>query len=47
MMKKEIEILPQYAETIKHQAAKQGVSADEVVENALRKHLERSRTDAE
>ncbi len=46
-MKAEIEIPPQYAENIDQLAKKQGVSADEFIEAAIRKFLERSRTDAE
>ncbi|MBR1385095.1 MAG: ribbon-helix-helix protein, CopG family [Ruminococcus sp.] len=46
-MKKEIEIPSQYLETIMAEAEKRGVSADEIVETAIRKFLERSKTDAE
>ena len=46
-MKTEIAIPPQYEEIIKSETAKHGVSADEVVETAIRKFLERSRTNAE
>ena len=46
-MKADIEIPPQYSEIIKAEAAKRGVSADEIVETAIRKFLERSKTDAE
>ena len=46
-MKIEIEIPPQYADDIKTEAERRGISADEIVETAIRKFLERSRTDAE
>ena len=46
-MKKEITIPPQYAEIIKAEAAKRGISADEIVEATIRKFFERSRIDAE
>ena len=46
-MKVEIEIPPQYAQIIKAAAEKQGVSADEIVETALKNFLERSRSHAE
>ena len=46
-MKTEIEIPPQYVDIIIKEAASKGVSADEVVETAIRKFLERSRADAE
>lgn len=41
-MKIEVEIPPQYAKSISETAEKQGVSADEIVEIALKKFLERS-----
>ena len=46
-MKTEIEISPQYSEIFKAEAAKRGISADEIVEAAIRKFLERSMTNAE
>ena len=46
-MKEEIVIPPQYEEIIKAEATKRGVSADAIVETAIRKFLERSKTDAE
>ena len=46
-MKAELEIPPQYAKIIEQLAVKHGVSADEIVESAIRQFLERSSTDAE
>lgn len=46
-MKEEIVIPHQYVAIIMTEAAKRGLSADEIVEFAIRKILERSRTDAE
>lgn len=46
-MKEEIVIPHQYVAIIMTEAAKCGVSADAIVEAAIRKFLERSRTDAE
>lgn len=46
-MRSKIEIPPQYVDIIKTEAAKRGISADEIVEAAIRKLLERSKTSAE
>ena len=46
-MKAEIEIPSQYVDIIKNEAAKCGVSADEMVETVIRKFLERIRINAE
>lgn len=46
-MKKEIVIPPQYAEIIKAEAERRNISIEDVVHIALKKYLERSRTDAE
>ncbi len=46
-MKAEIEIPTQLAEVVVEETSKSGVSADEIVETAIRYFLERSRTDAE
>ncbi|MBR1383690.1 MAG: hypothetical protein IJ555_07770 [Ruminococcus sp.] len=46
-MKEEIEIPPQYAEIIKSEAEHQNISIEDVVHIALKKYLERSKTDAE
>lgn len=46
-MKSEIVIPPQYEEIIKSISEKQGVSLDDVVENALKNFMERSAADAE
>lgn len=42
MKKVEIEIPPQYADLLVQQAAEQEISVDELVENAIRKLLERN-----
>ena len=46
-MKEEITIPPQYVEIIKAEAARKSISIEAVVHIALKKYLERSRTDAE
>ena len=46
-MKKEITIPPQYAEIIKAEAERKNISIEDVLHTALKKALERSRTDAE
>ena len=46
-MKAEIEIPQPYAEIIKRLVVKHGILIDEFIETAIRKFLERSRTDAE
>ena len=38
----EIEVPPQYAELLEQQAAERGVSAEEIVTQAIRKMIERS-----
>ena len=42
----EIEVPPQYAELLEQQAAERGVSAEEIVTQAIRKMMERSLEDA-
>jgi DNA-directed RNA polymerase delta subunit len=44
-MKEEIEIPQKYDEIIKKIAKKQGISYDEIVENAIRQFIERSPED--
>lgn len=46
-MKEEIVIPTQYVDIIKSEAIKRGVSADEIVESAIRKFLGRSKDNAE
>ena len=46
-MKKEITIPPQYTEIIKAEAERKNISIEDVVHIALKKYLERSKTDAE
>ncbi len=46
-MKEEITIPPQYAQIIKVEAKRKSISIEDVVHTALKKALERSRTDAE
>ncbi|MBR1764132.1 MAG: CopG family transcriptional regulator [Ruminococcus sp.] len=46
-MKEEIVIPHQYVAIIMTEAAKRGLSADEIVETVIRKFLERSKADAE
>ena len=46
-MKEEITIPPQYAEIIKAEVERKNISIEDVVHTALKKTLERSRTDAE
>ncbi len=45
-MKEEIVIPSPYAEQLKKLAAEQGVSADEIAENVIRKYLKRGEADA-
>ena len=45
-MKEEITIPPQYAQIIKAEAERKNISIEDVVHTALKKALERSRTDA-
>ncbi|MBR1591703.1 MAG: CopG family transcriptional regulator [Ruminococcus sp.] len=45
-MKTEIYIPPPYAELLEAQAAEQGVTPDELTENAVKNYLERGDTDA-
>ena len=42
----EIEVPPQYAELLEQQAAERDVSAEKIVEQAIRKMIERSVEDA-
>ena len=46
-MKKKITIPPQYTEIIKAEAERNNISIEDFVHTALKKALERSRTDAE
>ena len=46
-MKEEITIPPQYAQIIKAEAERRNISIEDVVHIALKKYLERSRTNAE
>lgn len=45
-MKEEIAIPSPYAEQLEKLAAEQGVTADEIAENAIRKYLKRGEADA-
>ena len=45
-MKEEIVIPSPYAEQLEKLAAEQGVTADEIAENAIRKYLKRREADA-
>ncbi|MBQ6632977.1 MAG: hypothetical protein IJH80_02115 [Ruminococcus sp.] len=45
-MKEEITIPPQYAQIIKAEAERRNISIEDVVHIALKKYLERSKTDA-
>lgn len=45
-MKEEIVIPSPYAEQLRKLAAEQGVSADEIAENVIRKYLKRGEADA-
>lgn len=45
-MKEEIVIPSPYAEQLENLAAEQGVTVNEIAENAVRKYLERGKNDA-